>query len=262
MRGRARPVSAKGLTFINMAENRHYSRAPIAEALIDLRVELPSHVSVQDLEAVGVSLKSQYPQRSKYMATTGTVRLGETASAEAQPRHMGFVFRSCDARYICQARLDGFTMSRLAPYESWEPFREEAKRLWQIYRSVAVPSRVTRIAVRYVNRLDLPLPLRDFRDYLSTAPEVASGLPQALSGFFMRLVIPQVDINGTLLLNEAIVDPAGSNVVSIVLDIDLFCTDDVPADEEGMWDFFEVLRRRKDEVFEACITDKTRELIQ
>jgi uncharacterized protein (TIGR04255 family) len=77
--------------------------------------------------------------------------------------------------------LDGFAMSRLAPYENWNAVRDEARRLWDIYRSIAKPSKLIRLAVRYINRIDMPLPLGDFKDYLRTVPDVSPDLPQGLA---------------------------------------------------------------------------------
>jgi len=45
------------------------------------------------------------------------------------------------------------------------------------------------------------------------------------------------------------------------LDIDLFVEQPEIADEESLWGFFQKLRERKNLYFEACITDRTRELI-
>ena len=175
---------------------------------------------------------------------------------------MGYLFKSGDERQVFQGRLDGFTMSRLAPYECWETFRDEARRLWNVYRGAVSPQRVVRVAVRYTNRIDIPLPLRDFKDYLRTVPEVSTDLPQGLAGYFMRLDIPMEDIKSRCLLNEAIIEPAAPNVVSVVVDIDVLRTEALPTEEDEIWRFIEELRVKKNSVFEACITDKARELFQ
>lgn len=78
----------------------------------------------------------------------------------------------------------------------------------------------------------------------------------------MQLRIPQEDITSLLLLNQAIIDPAGPDVASVVLDLDLFRVDDLPTTEVDIWSFFEELHERKNNVFEACITDKARELFE
>ena len=49
---------------------------------------------------------------------------------------------------------------------------------------------------------------------------------------------------------------------SVALDIDLFRAEDLPDDDGQRRRLFEELRCRKNEVFEACITEKTRELIR
>src|SRR5207253_8822162 len=160
------------------------------------------------------------------------IEFGGRFSTSTTSQQFGFVFASKDQRLILQARLDGFALSRLAPYENWETFRDEARRLWTAYRRYAHPEKIVRLAVRYVNRLDLPLPLRDLKDFLATVPEVSPRLPQGLAGFFMQLNIPQMDSRNTLLLTETMIEPAGPGVISVVLDIDVGRSDDVPGDEE------------------------------
>src|SRR3990172_12756662 len=229
-----------------MPTKKHYPKAPITEAIIDLRVELPEGTGISELEIVHEGLEAAYPTKKNRILAEVQAQIGDQgAAAAARSKHVGFLFSSRDEKQIFQARLDGFTMSRLAPYESWEPFLDEARRLWDKYRSIAKPTKVTRLATRYINRLDLPLPVNDLKDYLRTVPEVSSELPQNLAGYFMQLRIPQEDIKALLLLNQAIIDPSKPGVASVVLDIDVFRVDELPRDEQAVWDFFEVLRIRK-----------------
>lgn len=87
-------------------------------------------------------------------------------------------------------------------------------------------------------------------------------MSQGLSGYFMQLQLPQPDLEGMLVLNQTLIPPPGPNLVSVILDLDLFCKDNVPCDDQEIWKRFEILRTRKNEVFEACITNKTRRLIR
>lgn len=245
-----------------MAASRHYPKAPITEAIIDLKVELPSTATLDHLKAVNEGFKQAYPIVKPRELVHGQIEFGQGLKTSASTKKIGFAFCSADGRQIYQARLDGFTMSRLAPYESWELFRCEARRLWEAYRSSTRPVRIKRLAVRYVNRLDLPLPFSDFNEYLRTIPELSPDLSQRLSGFFMHLESPQEDLNSLALINETIVGAPGPDIVSVVLDIDVFRDRDVPSSEDAIWSFFEQLRVRKNEIFEACITEKARRLFQ
>jgi uncharacterized protein (TIGR04255 family) len=47
-----------------------------------------------------------------------------------------------------------------------------------------------------------------------------------------------------------------------VLDIDVFRTVDIPQTDPELWDLFEQLRKKKNEVFEACITEEARRLFR
>ena len=100
------------------------------------------------------------------------------------------------------------------------------------------------------------------KEYLRTVPEISPDLPQDLAGYFLRLRIPMEDIKCTLLVNQTIIEPRGPNVVSVVLDNDIYRDADVPQNEDAVWSFFEELRVRKNDVFESSITNRTRELFK
>ena len=245
-----------------MNDQTRYDNAPITEAIIDIRVEPCQELSLDALRSLCDKGVAQYPKIEPTFEARGMmqVRPGVSASASAHQKQTGFRCISDDQANICQMRLDGFTYSRLAPYESWEPFRDEAKRMWQDYRQVAAPREINRLAVRYINRIDIPHPSVELKDYFRTSPEVSPDLPQQLAGFFMQLRLPQDDISAELLINQTIVPPSQEETTSVILDLDLFRAESVPQAEVGIWDFFESLHLRKNAVFESCITDKTREL--
>jgi len=244
-----------------MQATRHYSRAPITEAIIDLKVNFPEGFSVDNLEAIHTLISDHFPFKEPIYTSSFVFQPGPTPKVNANQQQNGFMFRSEDGLRVFQAALSGFTFSQLAPYETWEHFRDEAKHLWEIYNNTCKPLNVTRAAIRYVNRLDLPGPSLDFKDYLRTVPEVAPDLPQGLSAFFMQLQIPQTDLNCMLIINEGLVPPASPGLVSVLLDFDLFREQIWRSDDEEIWSFLEALRHRKNLAFEASITEKTRGLI-
>jgi uncharacterized protein (TIGR04255 family) len=246
-----------------MSTEQHYSRAPITEVLIDIRVKQSPEISLKNLAAIHKSIRRDYPSRQIQRIVHGEVMVGDNLGTRATQVDTGYLYASKDGKRIFQARLDGFTFNQLAPYDRWETLRDEAKRLWAVYQQAATPLGLTRVAIRTINRLNLPGPLVHFSDYLRTVPDVSADLqPQALNTYFMQLQIPQDDIDAMLVLNEAFEPQQDPDVVSVILDIDLFRDVALPENEEGVWELFEVLRVRKNQVFEASITDRTRELIR
>lgn len=106
-----------------------------------------------------------------------------------------------------QSRFNGLTFSRLAPYDSWEPFRNEARRRWEVHRKKSNPQSVDRIAVRYINRIGIPGGAVDSKDYFRNSPEIAPELPQHLEGYFVQLRFEYPDARGHCLINQTIVPP-------------------------------------------------------
>ncbi len=244
---------------------RHYKKAPITEAIIDLKVTLPAGITIDQLNDIRPSIIDKFPIVEPFYQGVGelTFRPGETFSADTSQQQIGFWFRSEDNLRTFQARLDGFSFNQLAPYESWEKLSDEAKSLWELYKEICKPLQVTRAAIRYINQINIPVDgLVELKDYLRVIPEVSPGLPQrSLQAFFMQLQIPQQDLDCMLIVNEAIAPPTIPDFLTILLDFDLFRQQIWDSNDENIWHFLEELRHRKNEVFEASITDKTRELI-
>ena len=238
----------------------HYENAPITEALIDIRVELPTSAKgLQVLESVHDRVKDKYPGKRKRVYVVGQFSAGDEVGASASQTPMGFAFSSEDGKQIFQARRDGFTFSRLRPYGSWPELRDEARHLWDIYREIVKPEKITRVAVRYINQIDIPFPTIDYKDYFRTIPEVSPDLPQALSGFLMQLQFPQTDFEGLLILTQTAIPPPNPATSSVILDLDVFKETEMVLTED-VWGMLEILRNRKNEFFEGCITERTRSL--
>jgi uncharacterized protein (TIGR04255 family) len=248
-----------------MQEPGHYSKAPITEAIIDLRTIIPETFPVERFAEIHASIQQDFPIILPYYKGRGAFHYepGLSFKVETSEHQSGFWFKSENSLQTLQATLEGFTFNRLAPYTSWEEFSATAKHLWTLYQELCQPLSVTRAAIRYINQIHIPAKgLVELEDYLCTLPEISAQLPQgALQSFFMQLQIPQPDLEATLIINETIAPPTNPELVTIILDLDLFREHAWESHDKNIWQFLEKLRLRKNEVFEASITDKVRGLI-
>jgi uncharacterized protein (TIGR04255 family) len=78
----------------------------------------------------------------------------------------------------------------------------------------------------------------------------------------MQVTLPAPAVGGLVTLTETVAVPQVPGTTSLVFDLDLYRTEQLPQDEDGLWNLLERFRDEKDAIFEACITDKTRELIK
>lgn len=248
-----------------MQAQRHYSRAPITEAIIDLKVVLPEGLTLDRLANIHSRVIERFPTIEPIYTGTGSLvfQPGVSVQIDANQQQNGFLFKNKENVKVFQATLNGFTFNRLAPYESWEEFSSDAKYLWEIYKDVCKPTYVTRTALRFINQINIPIKGQiDIQDYLRTVPEISPDLPQQmLNSFFMQLQVPQTDLNCMLIINEALAPVTSPEFLSILLDFDLFRQQIWQSDDEDIWQFLEQLRQRKNQAFEACITEETRRLI-
>ena len=250
--------------------DRHYPHAPITEALVDLRVTYGADTSLKQLRSFGAGIKDSYPfeaTRDVFQAEF-QARGAQTSSSSARET-VGYIFHSADRKQAVQARLDGFTFSRFAPYENWPALLRETRRLWEHFVTMTNPQRVGRVAVRYINQINLPMGNGGvrFEDYLRTFPEVGNegfAIPDhTIEQFFMRIVMPQEDLQARVVLTQALLPPKTEALVSVILDIDLFRDGtSFSVGSEEIWDLLLAFRARKNLYFEASLTDKARELFQ
>ena len=243
-----------------------YRVAPIAEAVFDIRVD---ELDPAVLDRMGLFLDSGYPNQEKGVLTGVEIEAGPLGVAtKTALKTNGFRHTSEDGKQIIQMRSDGFTFSRLAPYEDWETFYAESRRLWLAYVNLADQVHLTRVALRYINQIQVPRAEVKIDDYLRTRPEISPDMPTTTSGFFLTLEVPIPALGAISRIVETVIAGGeGSQDPRLVLDIDVFR----PLEQEEFTSrtsmhqldaTFETLRNAKNMVFEASITDKSRRLFQ
>jgi len=241
-----------------------FANAPIAEALLDIQVSFPSPVEPGRLEAFHDAIRDHYPTREARVKWQGQIVVEREAVQQAVRRDSeGFMFKAADGRRLVQVRQDGFTFNWLKPYERWAALRDEAREHWQRYRDTFGPDRVTRLGLRYMNRIEIPLPFNDFREYVETAPDIAKGLPQGVSALFMRLEIPDGARRLLAIITETIQpvleDPAR---LPFIFDIDVVREASYRPEDPAIWEAFEGMREYKNEIFFRSVTPRAKELFR
>ena len=124
------------------------------------------------------------------------------------------------------------------------------------------PEMVTRLATRYINHMQIPLPIADFTAYLTAAPNIPSNLPQAISSFFSKVVMQYMDIDAAASVVQALEPSINPNFITIIFDIDVYIEKDFSVDSANIWSNLEKLRNVKNEIFFSYITEKTARLFE
>lgn len=240
------------------AKQRHLSRAPITEALIDIRVTLPKEArTMEHLAGLDAQFRDLYPERKEIKEVQFKVNIDHAEGDEKTSTQLGFRYTNTEGTQVIQAAINGFTFSRLPPYEDWAKLKEEAERTWRIYSDHVQPETITRVATRYINKLVLPGPALDFDDYLRYVPKVPKVLPQVIGPFLSRIVAGDSQQELTVIITQSF-QPSPTEI-SVILDIDAYRIK-VFTDEHEAWNVIDRLRDFKNRIFFDSITEKTAKL--
>jgi uncharacterized protein (TIGR04255 family) len=247
-----------------MAARRELKNAPITEAIFDIRVKLPKSFEISTFETVKSELSSNYPiiEKQQFFIEHHKIDHGKPHVGSVEEGLNGYFYKTDDKKEIAQFRRDGFTLNRLHPYTKWDDLIAKTKSLWILYKKIANPEAVTRLAVRYINHFKLPLPVGDFSEYLCMPPNIPDGLPQDITNFLTRTTIynSDQDISATITQSLERESPSSKNInncIVIILDIDVYKQGDFLIDNQDMWNNFENFRNIKNEIFFKYLTEKT-----
>jgi len=243
-----------------------FPKPPITEALIDIRVELPSETTLEILKNYHEPVKEMFPEKKERFTWAGEIEFDKEKAPKVTSVEggiNGFLFMSEQDHKIVQARLDGFTFNKLKPYKNWDSLSEEAKILWETYIKLAKPKRVTRIAVRYINKIYLPIESGEVKleQFFNTYPEFSPDIPYKLDNYFMRLFFHDPDIGAKAIVNQTI-EKVEKDAVPFILDIDVFLEINTDPEDKKIWENFSLLRNFKNTIFHKSITDKTKEFFR
>lgn len=257
---------------INIDESfPHLSHAPIIEAVIDIRISgnelLEENTLKFQREPKLVNYQFWDSQREIQFNLQHVVGPKESMPPPPIIQDLGWKglrFRSEDRKQIVQFNKNGFTFSRLDPYQSWEALYSEASRLWEEYVVLVKPFMINRIGVRYINRFQLPLGEGRFEDYLKPSPEPPKNLDLPFMNFLHQdtLIVPDhpyaINIVRTV---QPSPDP-NTMAVTLVLDIDAFTLPGFEFDNELLERKLFEIRWLKNKAFFGSITDKAMNLFE
>lgn len=235
-----------------MARIRHLARAPLREAIIDIQLSHPLDVSFAD-ELAGLVIPG-FERKNEIRQFSVNITGAEVPTRMEEL--LGWRYESRDGSRIVQLRRNGMGYSITREYTEWADIKAAAQEVWNLYRERAGEIDVGRVAVRYINVLDFPA-WTELNTYLTAAPQVPEGLPQTLSHFLERIVVPFNEGISAIIIQtmEQVVQPA----TRVILDIDVYAQRAFDGRSLDLWFFLDRLREVKNAVFFSSVTERTLE---
>lgn len=228
---------------------QRYSTPPLLEAICEFQFKAESW----DWTIPGLL----YQQISGEFSTKReqlTFQVQQSGKGELRPstgRRLHFV--RPDERAFVDVGENVLAVHCLAPYPGWHKFKPMIQGVFDHYQSVAKPSGLTRIGLRYVNRLQLKDDVADVAQHVNFWPTIPPELPRKLNAIFARVELLYEKDSGLLLLTLGSATEGG-----IVLDLDFvtLAPESLGLNESLSW--VECAHTRIEEAFEASLRDSAR----
>lgn len=234
--------------------------APVVEAVIDFRAKPTIPCDQAQFETYFKTEFQNFPMVQVHNQLNYQLKAkahGQPEPAQATSSWHGLVFQSSDKLRIVQCQRDGFSFSRLQPYDSWDLFAGEALALWQKYATLTKPLEIQRLGVRFINRVVVKPEWPNLGDYLVNPPQPLVGGALPLAGFFHSNTFFVPDHNYLINLNLALQPADGANpTAAIIVDTDVFTTNALNLTENTLEIKLGQMRWLKNKIFFASITQK------
>ena len=252
-----------------MHQRRRYKNPPIEEAICEFRFSPGEDWDLTIPGKLHTELSDEYagkPKEQKLVEVGLETQAGKPPNLRYGEGLAKVQLVTEDNKRMIGIGPDVLSIHILRPYQrntdsehvGWEEFYPRIIRAIEAYWKVSKPTGVTRIGVRYINKIVIPQIKVRVEDYLKCALPNVSGLPDQLNGFMSRVEYAYGD-NVLLVLSQGSIE-APPNNVGFLLDLDVIWQGADPISEEEALTKISNLREREREAFENIITDKAREL--
>lgn len=242
------------------------ARPPIVEAVVDIDCEFAREIDLSAVEPLArVAYADGYPVPTTRYSDEFLVerREGEDPVLSTSRSLLAVQFRASDGTQLVQVRTNGFSFNRLAPYVGFDEHLVDAMRGWDVFRGLVAPTAVSRLSLRYINRLLLPMAAGtslDLDAYLTIAPRVPDETRFQIGPFLVQAELgePGSDCASRFVLaSQPVEDGQYPVVLDITAQIGVALS---PTDVAGITQGLLHLRSLKNRIFHQSLTDTCRAL--
>ena len=174
----------------------------------------------------------------------------------------GYAFRSEDGRQVVRVTRRGLSFHRLKPYVDWGHFESAVRFVWCEFVNYFGPEYVSRLRVRYLNRIEVPHSFTRWEEFLRLYPLVPDRIDTGLSGYLMRLVLQDLSVPAIAHITHAVEADPELPYIPMIFDIDVRREAEVPTAGPTLWAAIHAMREYKDRLFFESITEEMKELFR
>ncbi len=248
-------------------ERHRYKRPPIEEAVCDIQFAPGTDWDPTLPGLLFGKLKTTYNEKPRQQQVVEAQV--QSPGAEGSPSTLEHRFGKMRVQLLAEngTRIVGVSQDQLSvhmlrPYTKWEDFQPRIMKAIDAYREIAKPEGVTRLGLRYINRIVFSEREPMLENYFTIPPKFPVVQPPTrILAFFNRKESEFLDKPIRIVVTFADIEPKPSEGASYLLDLDIiWIRAEEPISFEELPDVMDDMKNRHRDVFESLITDKTRKM--
>lgn len=235
---------------------RSYPNSPITEAVCEFQFQSQLEWDWTIPGLVYQEISSEFPQKRQEKSFELNIAPQEHRIVQKLGGGLSKMqFIRADDSGMVQVGPNLLAINVRAPYPGWGRFVELVDRQLNVYVQIAKPTGFKRLGLRYINKIEFPWVTMETTEFFNYYPHLPPTIEQSHGPFTMR--VAHAYSMGRDILNLQLVNlPAAT--LTYVLDIDYATTQPNPVELKDGMVWVTEAHAKVEEMFEACITDKTR----
>jgi uncharacterized protein (TIGR04255 family) len=246
-----------------MNPTRKYPNPPLTEIICDFRFKVKNE---NDLTIHGLlfeKLSKKYPIKEDVQPSSIDV---DVFSKDLQRMMMaklfGMQYKSNDGKEFIRVSPNFISIHRLFPYPTWEAFLPSIENIFVTFKNTVNPIGLTGIALRYIDKIDIPSTSFDLKEYFQIYPYTSEEISKVINKYSVNVNILYYDSRDRLTIKVYNARKSPENKTSIMMDWNYILVDPSKISIDSSIDWVNTAHEKIVLIFEQSITEKCRNLFE
>jgi uncharacterized protein (TIGR04255 family) len=235
-------------------KGKRYKTPPITEAVCEIKLTPDSKVDFTVPGLLYEKLKGEFPLKEKGSLVIG----GDHTLTELAV----FLTKDKNTSIRVGCKLPILSIIRQKPYPSWNQFKPQIDKAYNAFKTVEGDDiqGIQRIGLLYVNLIEIPEKSVNLGDYFEYGLNLGGRLPREVRAFLVGSDFSFFEGRDVCRVQLASAVASNPEHFNVRLDLDYYLAKPQAVSPDGVSEWVENAHQKVEELFEACIKDRAREL--
>ncbi|MDD5023993.1 MAG: TIGR04255 family protein [Methanoregula sp.] len=238
-----------------------YRNPPIVEAICEFRFSQDTKWDPTIPGLLYEKLKAEFPHKESRINQEIEFRADEKGLKPwvKNPDQLA-VFLSNDRLTLIQVGQNRLSIHHLKPYSGWENFRPKIKHAFEMLNSITEIRGIDRMALVYIDKIEIPGPNIDMKEYFHFMPQLGDGFSQQFNDFIVGCDFPYHSKRDICKLQLTSAIPENKSNTAYVLTTEYFLAKKKAISRDNALEWMEDAHSVVHGIFKSCITEKLEDL--